>query len=74
MQNIQAAFGVKVGYSDHTIGMGASPYAVAMGARVIEKHLTLDKKFKGPDHKTSLEPEEFKRYLLRLYFACSAGL
>lgn len=53
-------FGILVGYSDHTRGLGASPYAVAAGARVIEKHLTLDKNLPGPDHKASLDPSEFK--------------
>jgi len=58
MQNIQAAFGVKVGYSDHTIGMEVAIAAVALGASVIEKHFTLDRKMPGPDHQASLEPAE----------------
>ena len=60
MQTIRAAFGVKVGYSDHTQGIEVPIAAVAMGAYVIEKHLTLDRGMEGPDHKASLEPEELK--------------
>lgn len=53
-------FDTLVGYSDHSKGVGASPYAVAMGAKVIEKHFTLDKNMEGPDHKASVTPEELK--------------
>ena len=60
MQAIRAAFGVKVGYSDHTQGIEVSIAAVAMGACVIEKHFTLDRNLPGPDHKASLEPGELK--------------
>lgn len=60
MQSIQAAFGVTVGYSDHTAGIEVAIAAVAMGALVIEKHLTVDHQLPGPDHKASLEPGEFK--------------
>lgn len=60
MQTIRAAFGVKVGYSDHTEGIEVPIAAVAMGACVIEKHFTLDRAMKGPDHKASLEPAELK--------------
>lgn len=58
MQSIQAAFGVSVGYSDHTQGIEVAIAAVAMGATVIEKHFTLDRSLPGPDHKASLEPKE----------------
>ena len=58
MQSMQTAFGVKVGYSDHTPGIEVSIAAVAMGASVIEKHFTLDRNLPGPDHLASLEPEE----------------
>ena len=57
MQSIQRAFGVEVGYSDHTPGIEVAIAAVAMGASVIEKHFTLDCNLPGPDHKASLEPE-----------------
>jgi N,N'-diacetyllegionaminate synthase len=60
MQSIHAAFGVAVGYSDHTTGIEVAIAAVAMGATVIEKHFTLDRNLPGPDHKASLEPEELK--------------
>jgi N,N'-diacetyllegionaminate synthase len=58
MQTIQAAFGVKTGYSDHTPGVEVAVAAVALGATVIEKHFTLDRQLPGPDHKASLEPDE----------------
>lgn len=53
-------FSVNVGFSDHTSGIEASLAAVALGASVIEKHLTLDKKLPGPDHSASADPEEFR--------------
>ncbi|EGV27989.1 N-acetylneuraminate synthase [Thiorhodococcus drewsii AZ1] len=59
MCNIREAFGVAVGYSDHTPGIEIPIAAVALGATVIEKHLTLDRNLPGPDHKASLEPDEF---------------
>lgn len=58
MHSIKKAFGVNVGYSDHTLGIEVPIAAVALGAKVIEKHFTLDKTMSGPDHKASLEPEE----------------
>ena len=57
--SIRDAFGVAVGYSDHTLGIEVPIAAVALGATVIEKHLTLDRNWPGPDHKASLEPDEF---------------
>jgi N,N'-diacetyllegionaminate synthase len=51
-------FGLKVGYSDHTLGIEVAMAAAALGATVIEKHFTLDKKMSGPDHKASLDPRE----------------
>jgi N,N'-diacetyllegionaminate synthase len=60
MLTIQNEFGVSIGYSDHTLGIEVDIAAVAMGASVIEKHFTLNKKMDGPDHKASLEPEELK--------------
>ena len=59
MQTIGQAFGVAVGYSDHTAGIEVPIAAVALGATVIEKHITLDQNLPGPDHKASLEPKEF---------------
>jgi N,N'-diacetyllegionaminate synthase len=60
MQSIQAAFGVAVGYSDHSEGIEVAIAAASLGATVIEKHFTLDKDLPGPDHKASLEPDELK--------------
>jgi len=58
MTKIKYAFGVNVGYSDHTPGIEAPIAAAALGAVVIEKHFTLDKSMPGPDHKASLGPDE----------------
>ena len=58
MNTMQVAFGVPVGYSDHTEGIELSLAAAALGACVIEKHFTIDKNSPGPDHKASLEPGE----------------
>lgn len=58
MQALKERFGVKVGYSDHTLGIEVPVAAVALGAEIIEKHFTLDKNMAGPDHKASLEPDE----------------
>ena len=61
IKTIQSAFpGVNVGYSDHTVGIEVPIAAAALGARVIEKHFTLDRNMEGPDHRASLEPEELK--------------
>lgn len=60
MISLKERLNVKVGYSDHTMGIEVPIAAVAMGATVIEKHFTLDKNMSGPDHKASLEPEELK--------------
>ena len=61
MKTLRDAFGVEVGYSDHTKGIEVPIAAVAMGAAVIEKHFTLDRNMEGPDHKASLEPQELKQ-------------
>ena len=66
MQSINAAFGLAVGYSDHTLGYEVAIAAVAMGASVIEKHFTMDRTLPGPDHKASLEPEELKAMVLAI--------
>jgi len=58
MLHIQNTLGVDVGYSDHTLGIEVPIAAVALGAKVIEKHFTLDRNLPGPDHKASLEPNE----------------
>lgn len=60
MRAIGKDFNVEIGYSDHTLGTEVAIAAVALGAKVIEKHFTLDKNLPGPDHLASLEPEELK--------------
>lgn len=58
IMTLRAAFGLPVGYSDHTEGVEVTMAAIGMGACVIEKHFTLDKQMEGPDHKASLNSEE----------------
>lgn len=60
MKTIEKEIGVNIGYSDHTLGIEIPIAAVALGAKVIEKHFTLDRAMKGPDHLASLEPDELK--------------
>lgn len=60
MQTMATAFGVPVGYSDHTPGIEVALAAIALGACAIEKHFTLDKNLPGPDHRASLEPHELQ--------------
>ena len=60
MGRLRERFGLDVGYSDHTQGITVAIAATALGATVIEKHLTLDRTAEGPDHKASIEPEEFR--------------
>ena len=60
MLHIQEVFATEVGYSDHTLGIEVPDAAVALGASIVEKHFTLDKKMNGPDHSASLEPDELK--------------
>jgi len=66
MQTIQREFDIAVGYSDHTLGIEVDIAAVTMGASIIEKHFTLDKNMKGPDHQASLEPEELKAMVVAI--------
>ena len=56
-------FKLKVGFSDHSLSLIAGAVAVSVGAKVIEKHITLDKNLEGPDHKASMEPDEFNIYV-----------
>ena len=60
MLTIKEELGVEIGYSDHTLGVTVPVSAVTMGAKVIEKHFTLDKNMEGPDHKASLDVDELK--------------
>ena len=76
MNTIGNAFGVRIGYSDHTQGIEVSLAAVALGARVIEKHFTLDRSLSGPDHAASLEPGELSdlvRGIRRIELALGDG-
>lgn len=61
MCKLHEEFGIRTGYSDHTVGIEIPLAAVALGATVIEKHFTLDRCMEGPDHKASLEPSELKQ-------------
>jgi len=61
MNTLRVAFGLPVGYSDHTRGIEISIAAAALGAEVIEKHFTIDRSLPGPDHAASLEPDELKQ-------------
>ena len=63
---IRDAFGVNVGYSDHTQGIEVPIAAVAIGATMIEKHFTLDRNLPGPDHQASIEPEELHSMVLAI--------
>ena len=66
MCSIRGEFGTPVGYSDHTPGIEVAVAAVALGACVIEKHITIDRNMVGPDHKASLEPDEFREMVLAI--------
>ena len=61
MSTLREAFGLTTGYSDHTPGDTAAVAAVALGAQIIEKHITLDRSLPGPDHRASIELPEFAR-------------
>ena len=60
IQILQKKFKCNIGFSDHTKGIEAALGAVTLGAKIIEKHLTLDNKMRGPDHLSSLNPENFE--------------
>lgn len=63
---LKKKFNISVGYSDHSLGYEAAISAVSLGAEVIEKHFTLNKGFKGPDHKASLNPRELKEFVEKI--------
>tara|TARA_B110000305_G_C19461139_1_gene654470 strand:+ start:3000 stop:3998 length:999 start_codon:yes stop_codon:yes gene_type:complete len=66
MITLKNKFNCNIGYSDHTQGIEVSLAAVAMGARIIEKHFTLDKQMKGPDHQASISPMELESMVLAI--------
>ena len=63
IKSLKKIFKIKIGFSDHSLSINTGGFAVIMGAEIIEKHITLDKKLMGPDHKASMSPIEFKRYV-----------
>ena len=63
INTFKKTFDVLVGYSDHTVGTGAAAFAIPMGAKVVEKHFTIDKSLEGPDHRASLSPDELKEFV-----------
>ena len=69
ISSLKERFGLDVGFSDHTNGTLAASMSVAKGARVIEKHFTLNKKMKGPDHWFSVDAKEFRKYVKNIRLA-----
>ena len=69
LAQLKKNFKTIMGYSDHTLNDVSAIISVALGARVIEKHFTLSKKMKGPDHSCSLEPKELKEYIKNIRIA-----
>ena len=63
MKTIRDKFQTKVGYSDHTQNILTGALAVTLGSKIIEKHITLNRNLKGPDHKSSFEPDTFSKYV-----------
>jgi len=72
MAAMQERYGMPIGYSDHTLGIGTAVAAAALGAAVIEKHLTLDRNASGPDHAASIEPDEFAAMVRAIREAAAA--
>ena len=66
IQRLKSYFELPIGFSDHSIGHTAALGAVAVGAKVLEKHFTLNKKANGPDHTASMEPSEFKSFVMEI--------
>lgn len=69
MKTIHDAFNLPVGYSDHTLSTDLAFVAVGLGAKIYEKHFTLDKSFNGPDHAASLDPSELWQLVKNIRFA-----
>ena len=66
---LKEKFKLEVGYSDHSLGTDTALVAVGLGAKVIEKHITLNRKYLGPDHRSSLEPKKFKEMVNKIRIA-----
>ena len=66
IQLLKKEFGLKIGYSDHTLGIDVALGAVALGAEVIEKHFSLSRDSEGPDHRASLEPDELSLIIIKI--------
>ena len=66
IKTLKNRYGLKVGLSDHSAGTLVAPVSIALGARIIEKHITLDKNMLGPDHSSSIEPKEFKDMVIKI--------
>jgi sialic acid synthase SpsE len=63
VREMEARYGVPSGFSDHTADVEVGAWAVAAGARILEKHFTFDKSAPGPDHRASLTPDELRTYI-----------
>lgn len=63
IKSLKKIFKIKIGFSDHSLSIHTGGFATILGAQIIEKHITLDKKLIGPDHKASMSPVEFKKYV-----------
>jgi len=63
LRTYQEHYDAILGYSDHSVGLGAALYSIPLGAKVVEKHFTIDKGLDGPDHEASLDPEELKEFV-----------
>ena len=73
MRTLRKAFGLPVGFSDHTAGIEAAIVATSLGAAAIEKHFTLDRDLPGPDHHASIEPDELKQFVTAIKLANAAS-
>ncbi len=66
IKTLKKRFNLRIGFSDHSDGINASVVATALGAEIIEKHLTLNRNMSGPDHKTSINPYQFKNMVKQI--------
>ena len=69
LKKLKTEFNYKLGFSDHSLGCTAAILSLSYGVLLVEKHITLNKNFKGPDHNASMEVEEFKVYVKKLHEA-----